>query len=48
MAVIKSTDGGVHWTDKTAGLPSGERSAVSLGLDPTDPNIVYVSGYAPL
>jgi uncharacterized protein (TIGR03437 family) len=45
-AVYQSTDGGVTWTDRSAGLPT--RSATHITADPIDPSVVYVtfSGYA--
>lgn len=42
---MASTDGGVNWTDVTAGLPN--RFIDSLTVDPANPSIAYltVSGY---
>ncbi len=45
-AVYQSTDGGVTWTDRSAGLPT--RSCTRVVADPINPQVVYAtfSGYA--
>jgi len=43
--VWRTTDGGAHWTDRSAGLP--DRWVTRVAIDPVDPDIAYVaqSGY---
>lgn len=41
VGVFRSTDGGVNWTQLTAGLPN--RSATDLAIDPVNPQIVYAA-----
>lgn len=41
-SVYKSTDGGVTWTEKAAGLPGADaRGRVNVAVSPSDPNRVY-------
>jgi photosystem II stability/assembly factor-like uncharacterized protein len=42
--LFKTTDGGKTWTKLTQGLPNdGKTGAVDLVMDPTNPDILYVS-----
>jgi photosystem II stability/assembly factor-like uncharacterized protein len=42
--LFKTTDGGQTWTKLAGGLPNdGKTGAIDLVMDPTDPNVLYVS-----
>lgn len=42
--VFKTTDGGLHWTDVTAGIEHvNSRNIIAIVVDPRDPDIVYAS-----
>jgi photosystem II stability/assembly factor-like uncharacterized protein len=41
--IMKSTDGGAHWTKLTNGLPKGDVGRVSLAIDPRHNNTVYAN-----
>ena len=43
--VYKSTDGGTSWTAVNAGLDSNAYYVSILAIDPSNPDMVYVSGY---
>ncbi len=49
--LLKSVDGGVHWTASAEGLPFDDfggpgspRTVFEVGVDPFDPSIIYVGG----
>lgn len=39
--VMKSTDGGAHWSDVSAGLTQDYNIVYALAIDPSAPNIMY-------
>ena len=45
--VLKSTDGGVTWTDKSSGLPTGVASGIdermSIALAPSNSSVLYTA-----
>ncbi|HEX7964860.1 MAG TPA: hypothetical protein VF651_03995 [Gammaproteobacteria bacterium] len=41
--VLKSTDGGAHWTQSVSGLPAD--GVWSLAVDPTDSDVLYIGGF---
>lgn len=45
-AVYKTTDGGSTWRVVEAGIPSGEKGRIGLGMAPSDPDIVYAIVFA--
>lgn len=40
--LLKSGDGGAHWSDKNVGTPPGDIRV--LAVDPTNPNTIYAGG----
>jgi photosystem II stability/assembly factor-like uncharacterized protein len=42
-AIMKSTDGGAHWTKLTNGLPKGDVGRISLAIDPRHNNTIYAN-----
>ncbi len=42
--ILRSSDGGLHWSEVGEGFPSGAPTSVhDFAFDPVDPNVVYVS-----
>ena len=39
--VLKSSDGGLSWNKRNAGLPGSPPTALAVAIHPADPNIVY-------
>jgi len=44
--VFRSDDGGLHWQEKTTGLPADSRNAVQVALDPAAPATVWLCASA--
>ncbi len=42
--ILKSSDGGQHWTRLTNGLPSSQFDRVELAISPSNPSVLY-AGY---
>jgi photosystem II stability/assembly factor-like uncharacterized protein len=45
--VVKTTDGGAHWSIASSGLPTSASQITALAVDPQDSNILYAGLYGP-
>jgi photosystem II stability/assembly factor-like uncharacterized protein len=45
--VIKSTNGGAHWSVVSSGLPASASQITALAVDPQDSNVLYAGVYGP-
>jgi photosystem II stability/assembly factor-like uncharacterized protein len=42
-AIFKTTDGGVHWTKLTEGIPDVDKGRIALAISPQKPDVIYAT-----